>query len=113
MSRRRGLSCSDVLVCLDVLSDIDSEREDDIEDSLSWDESEPESNEMSDSYSEISASESDLEEEQNGDCREMLGKDGYVWSPFFYSGVKLNPWYYLCNFFHGTIAGLNTYIMNF
>ena len=56
MARRRRLSC-DVLVCLDVISDVDSEHEDDIEDSLSWDESDPESNEVSDSYTEISASE--------------------------------------------------------
>jgi hypothetical protein len=63
MTRRQGLSCNDVLACLDVLSDVDSEHEDDIEDSLSWDEIDPKSNEMSDSYSEISASESDLEEE--------------------------------------------------
>jgi hypothetical protein len=56
MARRRGLSCKDVLACLDVLSDVDSEHEDDTEDSLSWDESDPESNEVSDCYSEISAS---------------------------------------------------------
>ena len=80
MARRRGLSCSEVLACLDVLSDVDSEHEDDIEDSLSWDESDPESNEVSYSYSEISASESDSEEKQVGDSREILGKDGYVWS---------------------------------
>jgi hypothetical protein len=61
-----------------VLSDVDSEHEDDIGDSLSWDESDHESNEVSDFYSEISASESDLEEEQDGDSRENLGKDGYV-----------------------------------
>jgi hypothetical protein len=60
------------------LSDVDSEHEDDTDDSLSWNESDPESNEVSDSYSEISASESDLEEEQDGDGREILGKDGYV-----------------------------------
>jgi hypothetical protein len=60
MARRRGLSCNDILACLNVLSDIDSEHEDDIEDGLSWDENDPESNEVSDSYSEISASESDL-----------------------------------------------------
>jgi len=59
MARRREMSCNDVLACLDVLSDVDSEHEDDIEDSSSWDESDPESNEMSDSYSEICASESD------------------------------------------------------
>ena len=59
MARRRGLSCNDVLVCLDELSDVDSEHEDDIEDSLSCDESDPEANEVSDSYSEIIASESD------------------------------------------------------
>jgi len=45
-----------------VLSDVDSEHEVDIEDSLSWDESDPESKEVWDSYSEISASESDSEE---------------------------------------------------
>jgi hypothetical protein len=67
-------------VCLVVLSDVDSEREDDIEDSLSWDESDPVSDEVSDSYSELSASESDSEEEQDGDSREILGKDGYLWS---------------------------------
>jgi hypothetical protein len=80
MARRQGLSYNDVLACLDVLSDVDSEHEDDIEDSSNWDESDPESNEMSDSYSEIRASESDSEEKQDGDSREILGKDGYVWS---------------------------------
>ena len=35
---------------------------------------------MSDSYSEISASESDSEENQDVDSGEILGKDGYVWS---------------------------------
>jgi hypothetical protein len=47
---------------------------------LRWDKSDPESNEESDAYSEISASESDSEEKQDGDSREILGKDGYVWS---------------------------------
>jgi hypothetical protein len=55
-----------------VLGDVD------IEGSLSWDESDPESNEVSDSYSEISASESYSEEKQDGDSREILGKDGCV-----------------------------------
>jgi hypothetical protein len=50
-----------------VLSDIDSEHEDDIEDSLNWDESDPKYNEVSDSNSEISASESDSEVKQDGD----------------------------------------------
>jgi len=90
MARRRGLSCNEVLACLDVLSDVDSEHEDDIEDSLSWDESDPKSNEVSDSYSEISASESDSEEEQDGDSREILGKDRYVWSRFLQWG-QINP----------------------
>jgi len=72
MARRQGLSCNNVLACLDVLSDVDSEHEDDIADSLSWDGSDPESNEVSDFYSEISASESDSEEEQDGDSREIL-----------------------------------------
>ena len=47
---------------------------------MSWDESDPEPNEESDSHSELRASESDSEEEQDGDSRESLGKDGYVWS---------------------------------
>ena len=81
MARRRGLSCNNVLACLNVLSDVDSEHEDDIEGSLSWDESDPESNEVSDSYSE-----SDSEEEQDGDSRGILGKDGYVWSRFLIMG---------------------------
>ena len=97
MARRRGSSCNDVLACLDVLSDVDSEHEDDIEDSLRWDESDPESNEVSDSYSEKSASESDSEEEQDGESREILGKDGYVWLQWGQTdpmvGVKLTPWY--------------------
>jgi len=58
MARQWGLSCNDVLACLDVLSDVDSEHEDDNEDSLSWDATGPKSIEMSDSYIEISASES-------------------------------------------------------
>ena len=37
---------------LDVLSDVDSEHEVDIEDSLSWNESDPESEEVSNSFSE-------------------------------------------------------------
>jgi len=57
MAIRRGLSSNDVLACLDVLRDVDSEYEDDSEDSLSWDESYPDSNEVSISYSKISASE--------------------------------------------------------
>ena len=40
----------------------------------------PEVKEMLDSCSEISASESDSEEKQDGDSGEILGKDGYVWS---------------------------------
>jgi len=35
------MSCNDVLACLGVLSYVDSEHEGDIEDSLSWDESDP------------------------------------------------------------------------
>ena len=52
MARRWGLSCNDILACFDVLSDVDSEHEVDIEDSMSWDESDPEAEEVSDSYSE-------------------------------------------------------------
>ena len=52
MAKQWGLSSNDVLACLDVLSDVDSEHEVDIEDSLSCDESDPESKEVSDSYSE-------------------------------------------------------------
>ena len=41
---------------------------------------------MSDSYSEISASESDSEEEHDGDSREILGKDRYVLLRFLHWG---------------------------
>ena len=41
MAKRQGLSSNNVLACLDVLSDVNSEHEVDIEDSLSWDESDP------------------------------------------------------------------------
>ena len=90
MARRQRLSYNDVLACLEVLSDVDSEHEDDIEDSLTWDESDPESNEVSDSYSEISASESDSEEEQDGDSREILGKYGYMLLRFLQWG-QIDP----------------------
>ena len=50
MARHWGLTCNDILACLDVLSDVDSEHEFYIEDSLSWDESDPESEKVSDSY---------------------------------------------------------------
>jgi hypothetical protein len=73
-----------------VLNDVDSEHEDDIEDSFSWDESDPDSNEVSDFYSEISASESDSQEEQDGDSREILGKDRYVWSGYLQWG-QIDP----------------------
>ena len=63
-----------------MLSDVDSEHEVDIEDSLNWDESDPESKEVSDSYSEISASESDWEEKQDVDSGEILGKEGRVFA---------------------------------
>ena len=76
MARRRRLLRNNFLTCLDVLRDVDSEHEDDTEDSLSWVESNPEPNEVSDSYSEISASEPDSEDEQDGDSRGILGKDG-------------------------------------
>jgi hypothetical protein len=47
---------------------------------LSWYESDSESNEVSDSYSEplVSVSASDSEEKEDGDSREILGKDRYV-----------------------------------
>ena len=57
-----------------MLSNVDSEHEVDNEDSLSWDESDPEYKEVSDSYSEIRASESDSEEKQDLDSCEILGK---------------------------------------
>ena len=50
---------------------------------MSWDESDPESNEVSDSYSEISASESDSEEEQDGDSGEIIVFLFWYHSTFF------------------------------
>jgi len=57
-----------------MLSDVDSEHEFDIEDSLSWDEGDSESKVLSDFYSEISASESHSEEKQDVDSFEILEK---------------------------------------
>jgi len=74
MARRRELSSNTDLACLVVLRDVDSEHEVDIEDHLSWVESDLESKEVWDSYSEISASESDSEEKQDVDSGEILGK---------------------------------------
>ena len=67
-------------MCLNVLSDVDSEHEFDIEEGLKWDEKDTESKNVWDSYSEIIASESDSEEKQVVDSGEIIGKDGYVWS---------------------------------
>jgi hypothetical protein len=61
-----------------MLSDVDCEHEDNIKDCLSWDKSDHKSNEVSDFYSEISANESDSKENQDGESREILGKDGCV-----------------------------------
>jgi hypothetical protein len=72
------MSSNDVLACLEVSSDVISEHEDGIEDSLGWDKSDPESNGVSDSYSETSASESDSAKKEDGDSREIIGKDVYV-----------------------------------
>jgi hypothetical protein len=44
MAKRRGLSCNDILTCLDMFSDVDSEHEDDNEDGLSWDENDSKAN---------------------------------------------------------------------
>jgi hypothetical protein len=74
-----------------VLSDVDSEHENDIEDSSNPDASDPESNEVSVSYSEISASESDFEEEKDGDSRKILGIDGYVDVITFYNSPVRAP----------------------
>ena len=41
MAGQRGLSCNDILTCLDMLNDVEIEHEDIIEDGLSWDESDP------------------------------------------------------------------------
>ena len=46
MARRWGLSSNDILACLHVLSDGASEYDVDIEESLSWDESDPDSEEV-------------------------------------------------------------------
>jgi hypothetical protein len=69
-----GFSSNDVLACLDVLSDVDSEYVVDIEDNLNWHGSDRDSKEVPGSYSEISASESDLEEKQDVDSGQFLQK---------------------------------------
>ena len=63
-----------------MLSDVDSEYVVDIEHNLNWDGSDPDSKVVPGSYSEISASESDLEEKQDVDSGAIFAKDGYVCS---------------------------------
>ena len=58
---------------------ISSEDEDDFNDELSWYESEPEMEALSDSNSEIDGSDTEYEDEDDSVGQEVRGKDGYLW----------------------------------
>ena len=58
---------------------ISSEDEDDFDDQLSWYESEPEMDTLSDSNSETDVSHIESEDEDDSVSQEVRGKDGYLW----------------------------------
>ena len=53
--------------------------EDDFDDELSWYESEPEMDALSDSNSETDGSHTESEDEDDSVSQEVRGKDGYLW----------------------------------
>ena len=66
-----------------VLFEIDDkvigEDEDDFDDELSWYESEPEMDALSNLNSETDGSDTESEDENCSVCQEVRGKDGYLW----------------------------------
>ena len=80
MYKRQRLSTQQVMNTLFETEDgISSEDEDDFDDELSWYESEPEMEALSDSNSEIDGSDTEYEDEDDSVGQEVRGKDGYLW----------------------------------
>ena len=80
MYKRQKLSTQQVMNTLFETEDgISSEDEDDFDDELSWYESEPEMEALSDSNSEIDGSDTEYVDEDDSVGQEVRGKDGYLW----------------------------------
>ena len=80
MSTRQRMSRLQVMESLFETDDeISSEDEDCIEDELSWYESEPEIDALSDSNSETDESDTESEDEDGSVSQEVRGKDGHLW----------------------------------
>ena len=80
MYKRQRLSTQQVMNTLFETEDgISSEDEDDFDDELSWYESEPEMEALSDSNSKIDGSDTEYEDEDDSVGQEVRRKDGYLW----------------------------------
>ena len=66
-------------VLFDIDDKVSSEDEDDFDDELSWYESEPEMDALSDLNSETDGSDTESENEDCSVFQEVRGKDGYLW----------------------------------
>ena len=75
MSKRQRMSSQQVMKVLFEIDDkVSSEDEDDFDDELSWYESEPEMNALSDFNSETDGSDTESEDEDCSVCQEVPGK---------------------------------------
>ena len=80
MSKRQRMSSQQVMKVLFEIDDkVSSEDEDDFDDELSWYESEPKMDALSDLNSETDGSDTESEDEDCSVCQEVRGKDGYLW----------------------------------
>ena len=80
MSKRQRMSSQQVMKVLFEIDDkVSSEDEDDFDDELSWYESEPEMDALSDLNSETDGSDTESKDEDCSVCQEVRGKYGYLW----------------------------------
>ena len=80
MSKRQRMSSQQVIKVLFEIDDkVSSEGEDDFDDELSWYESEPEMDALSDLNSETDGSDTESEDKYCSVYQEVRGKDGYLW----------------------------------
>ena len=80
MSKRQRMSSQQEMKTLFETEDgISSEDENDFDDELSWYESEPEMDALSDSNSETDESHTESEDKDDSVSQKVRGKDGYLW----------------------------------
>ena len=80
MSKRQRMSSQQVMKVLFEIDDkVSSKDEADFDDELSWYESEPEMDALSDLNSETDGSNTESEDKDCSVCQEVQGKDGYPW----------------------------------